>query len=474
MEIPRRREVYKGLALLILLVVINLSIFHWSGSDGGIAWRRQGSVPSQGAALSVPKYSAQNKTGPDQEQRERKRSSNRKDSTQLAVQFTQVTKQTSTIATTSSRRTTRYFLNKSSRHKSLATQRMESPPHLAEKSEANTSTRSKSRSVVPTESHPVRLADWLMPQLLHVPVKELASTAFQLASASREVRTGGGELPDLVLMSYGNGGFSTLRGQSCSPNSSLVVIVSTAPHHFKRRRAIRSTWGRDIRAHNVSVEFLVGITNSSVQDALVQEHSECGDVIQGNFVDAYRNLTLKTVSMLEWLSGNCLDVKMVLKVDDDVYLHAGNLMAFLAMSKSVTRTFYGRKTHDWRPHRVTESKYYLSKVEFPEEKFPDFVTGPAYLFSRDLVQDLYVNALLTKFVFLEDVFLTGIVASKIGAYRSGVKQFVNDRKLHGCVVNSSISIHKLSVHELYSLSYSVRNGSLKCNKLSNGTNNKPQ
>ena len=55
--------------------------------------------------------------------------------------------------------------------------------------------------------------------------------------------------------------------------------------------------------------------------------------MQGNFVDSYNNLTLKTISMLEWAERHCSRVPFVLKTDDDMYIHMPQLFGILDKSQ---------------------------------------------------------------------------------------------------------------------------------------------
>ena len=50
---------------------------------------------------------------------------------------------------------------------------------------------------------------------------------------------------------------------------------------------------------------------------------------------------------------------------------------------------------------------------FPGSRYPDWLSGSAYLLDRDTAGDLYQAALNTPLFHIEDVFLTGILASKV-------------------------------------------------------------
>lgn len=112
----------------------------------------------------------------------------------------------------------------------------------------------------------------------------------------------------------------------------LVIFVHSAPKNFDKRRAIRSTWGNE---HNLNDDkmrlvFLVGfVSDSSIQQKLVKENKEFEDLIQGNFVDSYRNLTYKHVMGLKWVAYFCQNAKFVFKTDDDIFVDIFQLMFYL-------------------------------------------------------------------------------------------------------------------------------------------------
>lgn len=79
---------------------------------------------------------------------------------------------------------------------------------------------------------------------------------------------------------------------------SIVIMVHTARSHFNRRNAIRNTWGsiKFFKEWNLHLIFLLGIdpkSSSEFEARILNEQKLHGDMIMGNFVDTYRNLTYK-------------------------------------------------------------------------------------------------------------------------------------------------------------------------------------
>jgi hypothetical protein len=53
------------------------------------------------------------------------------------------------------------------------------------------------------------------------------------------------------------------------------------------------------------------------------------DLIVANFKDSYDNLTLKTMSTLEWMDSYCNQSEYILKTDDDMFINVPNLLSFI-------------------------------------------------------------------------------------------------------------------------------------------------
>lgn len=233
----------------------------------------------------------------------------------------------------------------------------------------------------------------------------------------------------------------------------LLIAITSAPSHEAARMAIRQTWGHFAERRDVAIAFMLGSTsNSSVNEKIEKEHYLYGDIIRGKFIDTYDNLTLKTISMLEWVDNYCPKVAFVLKTDDDMYINVNRLLAFIDKHKPDQRAIYGRLAKKWKPIRNKKSKYYISPQQYKPAVFPDFTTGPAYLFPAKLAKELYTAALNHTYFKLEDVFVTGIVANGLKIKRVHVPEFLNKRvSLTPCSVQKGISIHMVKGGEQYDL-----------------------
>jgi len=236
-------------------------------------------------------------------------------------------------------------------------------------------------------------------------------------------------------------------------NLQLVIIVTSAPGNIEARNAIRNTWGYFNSTEPVKLVFIVGSSIPKNEKMLEEEYSMHGDIIHGNFIDSYYNLTLKTISMLEWVKVNCKNVKFILKADDDTFVNVNKLMENIKPRINETKTIYGRIGRSWTPFRDPKSKYYISYDEFADYVFPDITSGPAYLMTSDCADLIYNEALDQKYLKLEDVFITGIIASRLNIRRIHLEEFLNAKPslMDTCLIRKSVSVHYISPREQYKL-----------------------
>ncbi|XP_043253253.1 beta-1,3-galactosyltransferase 5-like [Colletes gigas] len=244
----------------------------------------------------------------------------------------------------------------------------------------------------------------------------------------------------------------------------LVIIVMSAPTHLEARMAIRQTWGHFGQRSDISILFMLGVTlDPKVETILRREQKTYNDVIRGQFLDSYSNLTLKTISTLEWVDSYCSKVKFLLKTDDDMFINVPRLQAFAARHAKDKNVIFGRLAKKWKPIRNKKSKYYVSRTQFKHAVFPDFTTGPAYLLSSDIVRKLYDAALDQTYLKLEDVFVTGIVADKLGIKRTHANEFLNKKiSYSACNIQRGISIHMVKYSEQFDLWKKLLDGKSKC------------
>ncbi|GBP04838.1 Beta-1,3-galactosyltransferase 5 [Eumeta japonica] len=195
----------------------------------------------------------------------------------------------------------------------------------------------------------------------------------------------------------------------------LVIIVASNPYNVENRMTIRNTWGQNIDA--TKVIFLVGESdNATIAQTIRTESEMFKDIVQGNFIDAYRNMTYKHVMGLKWVAHHCPTARYILKTDDDVVVNSDALRMFLAEELSpwgakdllICEVFFKAEVH-----RKNSSKWMVTKEEYSGNYYPTYCAGWAVLYSRDVVARLLKAAANSPYFWIDDVHITGILAEQL-------------------------------------------------------------
>ncbi|KAG0702378.1 Beta-1,3-galactosyltransferase 1 [Chionoecetes opilio] len=267
----------------------------------------------------------------------------------------------------------------------------------------------------------------------------------------------------------------------CRAAPFVLIMVPSAVNNSRERDTIRRTWGQwagkdlkvllalDAKAakktnkttrkplnvltrhalppRRARVVFLLGAVRGEqpVTPAVLEESRVFGDVVVEDFIDSYTNLTLKTVFMLKWVQQHCAKAQYVIKVDDDIFLNVPNLQHSL-LNKTLSKPplLAGNLICGARPIHNQWSKWYTPRHMFREDKYPNYLSGTGYVLSGDLVKPLLDAALTTPYFHLEDVFLTGICAKKIGVRPSDNIGFsYQPRANSACVYKEVVMGHEV-------------------------------
>ncbi|XP_005372217.1 beta-1,3-galactosyltransferase 5-like [Microtus ochrogaster] len=205
------------------------------------------------------------------------------------------------------------------------------------------------------------------------------------------------EEPPLVLKK-GHKKFLQLPDIDCNQKPPFLVLLVTSSHkQLAARMAIRKTWGREteVQGQRVKTLFLLGASDSFL-----------------NFKDDYYNLTLKTLMGMEWVHHFCPQAAFVMKTDSDMFVNVGYLTDLLLKKNKTSRFFTGYiKPHEI-PIRKKSSKWFVSKFEYPWDRYPPFCSGTGYVFSSDVASKVFNVSESVPFLKLEDVFV-GLCLAKL-------------------------------------------------------------
>ncbi|XP_048241656.1 beta-1,3-galactosyltransferase 5-like [Haliotis rufescens] len=238
----------------------------------------------------------------------------------------------------------------------------------------------------------------------------------------------------------------------------LVAVVSTY-EHFRTRNIIRQTWGSAIQDNapgNVCLVFFVGKQQSNFAHWIQfqNEIHKYADVTQINKDDTYLNLVHKSIGILKWTHSFVPSVKFILKIDDDVVLNLPNLYYRLLMHSYQSKFIMGYVGRGHKPQRMKTKKNYFPKDHYSGNVIPNYIFGPSYVISGDLVLDLLTVIPRIPLLRIEDIFITAISASYTDAVHIGRCGFLYPKSKnvdHFRWGTSFVSSHSYQPSELASI-----------------------
>ncbi|XP_014221006.1 beta-1,3-galactosyltransferase 5 [Trichogramma pretiosum] len=223
----------------------------------------------------------------------------------------------------------------------------------------------------------------------------------------------------------------------------LLVMIHSAPANSDKRNVIRKTWGQ--RRSEVAVYFVLG-RSDEYASRLDRENQRHGDLIQGSFEDTYRNLTYKHVSTLKWITQHCSSAKYILKTDDDVFVHTQALLDFLRDPDLIDGqdepVILCSQPSSLRVLRSWRSKWHTTPREYKDKYYPPYCLGWSVLYSAEAARRLYEAAEGEAFFWIDDVFVTGILAKKIGVRPQRMAGLVSSKRDLSRIIDDSRAVKK--------------------------------
>ncbi|XP_067676195.1 beta-1,3-galactosyltransferase 1-like [Haliotis asinina] len=194
----------------------------------------------------------------------------------------------------------------------------------------------------------------------------------------------------------------------------VAFIVHSSTGYYNRRQRLRKIFQNRKTFENYTVRhvFLLGQRNDvNIQNSINQEFNQHGDIVQGRFLDSYKNLTYKAVMGVKWISQNCRNVKYVIKIDDDVYTDLHNFFThvyhpYLGDNRVLcwpVNMPYGiiRRKGKWKVPQFVFRHYQFFPV--------DYCSGFGVIIPGNIVPVLYKAVLTMPLLWIDDVFLYGMV-----------------------------------------------------------------
>jgi hypothetical protein len=209
-------------------------------------------------------------------------------------------------------------------------------------------------------------------------------------------------------------------------NVKILIYIHSSPKNFKNRQFVRETWSNRVLFPNIRTVFMMGLTNDlNVNNLLKYEYGEYGDIVQENFLDTYRNLTLKAIMALKWIKDYCPNVNYIVKLDEDILMNTFALLEFI--EELETKDFKNEKTimcHRWRKAKVSRnkaSKWFVTHDEIKENVYLDYCAGAAYIFTPDLPAIYFNFSQYIRFFWIDDYYITGQIRTLTNTTLTGIE-----------------------------------------------------
>ncbi|KAK7506777.1 hypothetical protein BaRGS_00002252 [Batillaria attramentaria] len=207
----------------------------------------------------------------------------------------------------------------------------------------------------------------------------------------------------------------------------LLIVVPSVVDKFNERQAIRNTWASPIYGtstwprkklrHSVKIVFFLGVKNASSNSGLLKQESALhGDIVQADFVDSYRNLSIKIAAACHWSATYCGSARHLLKVDSDTFVNLPLLLEFLEIVSARSSHYVlgcnaGQTSSVVRSH---PSKWAVGLDEYPFRSYPVYLYGNSYVISGDAIPELLHAYQHMPLVPVEDALFTGILRKVAG------------------------------------------------------------
>ena len=196
----------------------------------------------------------------------------------------------------------------------------------------------------------------------------------------------------------------------CKNEITLATLIHSHPEHSDLRNTLRQTWAQETQRFTRRI-FIVGVSdNKSVLDQINRESDDLGDILQGNFVDNYRNMTYKHLLGYRWIGEHCSGASYVLKSDDDQFVDTLQLGRFLStFLPGPERVWYLCQVLSSAPHRDPASKWAVTRGEWPGEAYPEYCAGWAYVTTPATVTRVLEQSTKMPYFWIDDIHVTGAV-----------------------------------------------------------------
>ncbi|BFZ18259.1 hypothetical protein BsWGS_21298 [Bradybaena similaris] len=208
--------------------------------------------------------------------------------------------------------------------------------------------------------------------------------------------------------------------QSCRDASGYhaIIAVHSAPKNFQNRATFRWLYGDFAKTnpYRFKLIFFIGlVTNATLQDRLKNESLQYDDIVQGNYIDAYINMTYKAIMVFDYLDNYCKGLHAFFRVDDDVFMNIGQVFtrwSYVQRSRRGVKTIMCYRLG--RDRVLRTGKWAVPRSLIPDDIFR-FMRCPGFFaaFTVDLIHSINELAKKMPFFWIDDIVMLGLVPNAI-------------------------------------------------------------
>ncbi|XP_059171864.1 beta-1,3-galactosyltransferase 5-like [Physella acuta] len=194
----------------------------------------------------------------------------------------------------------------------------------------------------------------------------------------------------------------------------ILIYVHSAVSHREERRGIRESWANTQIFTDISIKriFILGKAEDTLQQLHVDtEYSAYGDIVQGNFLDTFKNLTYKALTMLAWVNTHCSQARYIMKADDDMFVDTFRVVRELVPKLSVMPSGVACDHKTDMPIPREHGRWYVPDSLLPNRTtWPPFCSGYFTLMTGNVIPKLLEASFnVEDFVPIDDAYLYGLL-----------------------------------------------------------------
>ncbi|KAI8425091.1 hypothetical protein MSG28_006951 [Choristoneura fumiferana] len=198
----------------------------------------------------------------------------------------------------------------------------------------------------------------------------------------------------------------------------IIIIVTSYVGHVELRSAHRRAIPKELLdSMNVTRIFLLAKIPPHEkyinQNAIEDESRAFGDILQGSFIEDYRNLTFKHLMGLQWASTNCSEAFYILKVDDDTVFNLERTYKLLKSLRLKGDFFMGYMLNNTKPIRKHLNKWYVTWEEYPRNDYPPYLSGWYYITTPNAARRVTNEAIYHPYFWIDDLLITGLLTEAL-------------------------------------------------------------